>query len=341
MLAQVRKLRIAAVAISIFALASVASAQTEPQIEREMIQAYQAKNYDKALELGKKLIELDGKNATYPYNVACLYSLKGEGDNAIKSLQRAVELGFDNMELLESDADLTAIRNRPEYKTIVETAKKNQGKSLETYREKASKSEPLIFVPEGLAADKPVGCVVILHPFGGTAEWIVQRWKGAAKKMGVIVVAPRAVIPQDSGFRWQDVELADTIVMKALEAAKSKHKIDEKQIVISGFSEGASMTYALALRHGDTFCGAIPIAGRLSDPIAGWDDVKKRKLPRFVIMVGDKDQEDTVKNNREAEKKLEEAGAKAKLKVFPGVGHAFPEETDKELSEAVSSVIGG
>ncbi|MBL8880530.1 MAG: dienelactone hydrolase family protein, partial [Phycisphaerales bacterium] len=303
--------------------------------------AYRAKNYDKALDLGKKLAELDPNNPSHVYNLGCLYSLKGDGDSAVKSLEKAGQLGFDDLSLLESDEDLASIRNRPEYKAVVETVKKNRGKTLETYREKAEKSEPLIYIPEGISTEKPVGCVVVLHPFGGTAEWIVERWKGAAKKLNMLLIAPRAVIPQGDGFRWQDAELTDKIVMKAVEHAKSKHKIDDKKMVISGFSEGGTMTFVMAIRHGDVFCGAIPVGGTLPDPIAGWDEIKKRKLPRFVVMIGDQEPKSTLDNNRDAAKKLEEAGAKVKLNVYPGIGHEFPKDTEKEMSEAVSAVTGG
>lgn len=334
--------RIATVAIAVaLSLTAAVSAQTAQQIEQQMFAAYHAKDYDKAIEIGKKLSELDPQNPSHQYNLGCLFSLKGDADSAIKSLEKATELGFSDLHLIESDDDLASIRSRPEYKTIVDTVKKNRGKTLETYKEQAEKGEPLIYSPEGLPADKPVACVVVLHPFGGTAEWIVERWKGAAKKLGVLVVAPRAVIPQGQGFRWQDADLTDKIVMKALDYAKAKHKIDDKKIVISGFSEGGAMTFVMAMRHGDVFCGAIPVGGVMSDPLVGWDEIKKRKLPRFVIMIGDQEPKASLDNNREAVKKLEDAGAKTKLNIYPGLGHDFPKDTEKELSEAVSAVTGG
>lgn len=49
------------------------------------------------------------------YNVACYYSLKHDADNAFKYLAKAIDVGMDEIRLIERDADLDFIREDPRY----------------------------------------------------------------------------------------------------------------------------------------------------------------------------------------------------------------------------------
>jgi hypothetical protein len=57
------------------------------------------------------------------YNLACAHALSGEAKDALKALRQAVDKGFDDLELLESDKDLDTIRNSPQFKSLVEELK--------------------------------------------------------------------------------------------------------------------------------------------------------------------------------------------------------------------------
>jgi len=56
------------------------------------------------------------------YNLACAYVRLGDKAAAIKSLQRAVALGFADPTQLATDRDLAILRDEPEFKKVVETA---------------------------------------------------------------------------------------------------------------------------------------------------------------------------------------------------------------------------
>lgn len=65
--------------------------------------------YDKALELGY------GRPADTAYKVACAYALLNEPDQAFTWLQRSLAMGFLDLELLRSDADLASLRSDPRF----------------------------------------------------------------------------------------------------------------------------------------------------------------------------------------------------------------------------------
>jgi len=56
------------------------------------------------------------------YNLACAYVRLGDKAAAIKSLQRAVALGFADPTQLATDRDLATLRDEPEFKKVMETA---------------------------------------------------------------------------------------------------------------------------------------------------------------------------------------------------------------------------
>ncbi len=62
-------------------------------------------------------------NAGEFYNLACAYAVSGKGKDALKALRLAVDKGFDDLGLLESDKDLDSIRDTPQFKSLVEELK--------------------------------------------------------------------------------------------------------------------------------------------------------------------------------------------------------------------------
>ncbi len=86
---------------------------------------------DDAAQATRALLEstletLRGIERTHPrspdllYNLACLLALLGKPDDAMKSLEGAVESGWLNHQQIERDRDLDSLRGRPDYKTLLE-----------------------------------------------------------------------------------------------------------------------------------------------------------------------------------------------------------------------------
>jgi tetratricopeptide (TPR) repeat protein len=79
--------------------------------QRSLAYAYAgAGRHEDALAVDLKLVAMDPENAGYAYDLACTYALLGRADEAFAALDRAVDLGFDDEELLASDDDLAALR---------------------------------------------------------------------------------------------------------------------------------------------------------------------------------------------------------------------------------------
>lgn len=327
-------LRSAAVlALAILIPTTSLAQQDARELSAAVSRAYAAKDYATAIELNKKLVKLEPKNPTHAYNMACLLSLSGKTDDAQVWLTNAIKLGFADGELLRNDPDLKPIHDTPAYKAALEKLKDTDF----DFKQAADASEPLIIAPENLDNTKPAPMIVALHPYGGTADWIVAKWMHLARENGAILVAPRAVRPVAgrNGFQWGSTEEADYLVGRAIEQAESSYKVDQKHIVLTGFSQGAYMALQLGVKHADRVAGVISLAGRYDTGLA--EQLKDHK-PRFFLMVGDKDR--MLESNKTGARELRAAGAKVELQIYKDLGHAFPTNYEQELRKAMKFVTG-
>ncbi|MGR3309213.1 MAG: TPR end-of-group domain-containing protein [Candidatus Brocadiales bacterium] len=85
---------------------------------------YTAKGmYEKGLNVDLKLVKLKPANNLVHYNLACSYSLLGNINAAINTLEKAIDLGYKEVEHLERDSDLVNIRLDIRYKELIEKLK--------------------------------------------------------------------------------------------------------------------------------------------------------------------------------------------------------------------------
>jgi Flp pilus assembly protein TadD len=75
--------------------------------------------FERGLEVDRHLADLRPKDAIVQYNLACSYVLVGDRELGILSLERAVELGYDDLAHLERDRDLDPLRGDGRFQALV------------------------------------------------------------------------------------------------------------------------------------------------------------------------------------------------------------------------------
>jgi serine/threonine protein kinase/Flp pilus assembly protein TadD len=75
---------------------------------------------DQALEYIRRSLAIDPEDSGMLYNIACAYSLLGMSDEALSSLETAVDKGFGHKEWIEHDSDLDSIRGTPRFQAIAQ-----------------------------------------------------------------------------------------------------------------------------------------------------------------------------------------------------------------------------
>jgi len=74
--------------------------------------------FDESARVGEQILAAGEAHPTVAYNVACARARTGHLDAALASLARAVDLGFRDIELLEDDPDLAAVRSDPRFAMV-------------------------------------------------------------------------------------------------------------------------------------------------------------------------------------------------------------------------------
>jgi TolB-like protein/Flp pilus assembly protein TadD len=72
-----------------------------------------------ALEWARRASVRDAEDPGLLYNLACVYALSDMPEEAIKSLESAVENGFGHREWLENDSDLNGLRAEPRFQALL------------------------------------------------------------------------------------------------------------------------------------------------------------------------------------------------------------------------------
>jgi predicted esterase len=282
------------------------------------------------------------------YNVACMYSLLGKKDDAFRYLERSIELGGvapDMAAQIKSDSDFDNIRDDPRYAAIIAKLK---GESGETAEKEASGSEgkPVdpewqVTLPDGFDKSEEAVLIVALHPYGGNMEMTTGRWKEAAAELGAILLTPQGAFSlSDDSYEWgAKIDPIEESVLDAVDDVLEEYKVDKDKIVITGFSQGGSVAWALAVRNPDIFCGVIPVACKLPSGLDKALEDEEVKELRVFAAVGEDDNEELVDGCRRAVKRFKQLGAQAKLRVYEGVGHGLPDNAAAEQVKAVRFVI--
>lgn len=71
------------------------------------------------LKMDRKLVRLRPDNATAHYNLACSLALVRRKADALRALQRAIELGYDDYQWMAEDADLDGLKKSPEFHALL------------------------------------------------------------------------------------------------------------------------------------------------------------------------------------------------------------------------------
>jgi len=78
-----------------------------------------ANRLDEALPVHMKAAEFKQVAPVATYNIACVYSLKGDKDKAMQWLEKAVSLGFNDKEQVVNDTDFAGMKDDPRFQKLV------------------------------------------------------------------------------------------------------------------------------------------------------------------------------------------------------------------------------
>jgi len=187
----------------------------------------------------------------------------------------------------------------------------------------------LLYVPQGVSAERPAPLIVALHGAGGDALNVLGLFTAAAEREGVLVLAP------DSRGRTWDVILGGygpdvAFLDRALDDLFGRFTVDPGRIAAAGFSDGASYALSLGLTNGDLFGAVLAFSPGFMAPAS------RTGAPGIFISHGTRDEVLPIERcSRRLAPALRAAGYELDYLEFDG-GHVVPPEmTERALGRFV------
>jgi tetratricopeptide (TPR) repeat protein len=75
--------------------------------------------YAEGMQIDKRLVQLRPNDPLAHYNLACSFALLRRPEQALKTLRRAVELGYRDFRYMREDRDLDSIRHDPRFRQLL------------------------------------------------------------------------------------------------------------------------------------------------------------------------------------------------------------------------------
>lgn len=301
--------------------------------------AYEAGDWQTAIRVGYELTQHDPRDGRSAYNLACAYALDGQHKEALKWVYNAAREGYANPELMKSDADLEPIRQEPRFREALALVRANRSADFQAFQAWWDRRPLDVYVPDGVKSDG-APLIVALHGYGSEGDEIASRWKGVASEAGAVLVAPESgrPAPAGEGFQWTGSQEPEWVILRTIDRVEREHGIDAGRVILTGYSQGAFVALRFALKYPEKVAGVVSVAGLYDQALMPFNRFKEDEpLPRFVLMIGADDE--NVQTMREMKDALEARDADVRLEVYEGLGHAFPNNSEEELGEALSFAL--
>ncbi len=267
-----------------------------------------------------------------PFWTACGLSLLGRHDQALAALEEAVGQGlWWDSEWLEDDEDLAPLRLRPQFASIVGRSSRLREIYLGSYTPRTIVREP----DTHETADLPT--VVALHGWGGRAVDFVESWRPLLAEGWRVVAPESSQVLSSEFFVWTDRATAGRDLAAAYDALRAGHRIDERRLLVAGFSQGGGVAVSSVL-VGEPFPADrfMVFGAGLSDvdPVAlqALDHAAGRQV-RGWMAIGQDDPalSDAISLHSE----LDRHGIACRLEIMAHTGHTIPADSADLLRRGV------
>lgn len=200
----------------------------------------------------------------------------------------------------------------------------------------------------GARSDERVPMIVALHPMGGDPADLWQLFRRYPRRARFILPYGH---PNGGMFVWYDsvredvparVVAQETDRIATAVAALVYARPTVGKPLLTGFSQGGMMTFALVVTHPEAFAAAFPIGGFLPPslyPSAALSSVPRpATLPSVVAFHGALDLAVPTQGARDSIAELKRAGYIAELREYAGVEHDISAEELAEVFERIGRV---
>jgi phospholipase/carboxylesterase len=191
-------------------------------------------------------------------------------------------------------------------------------------------------------ADESAPLVVAIHGRGDRPESWIPTWRAFPAR--VQVALPRAESAHGDGFSWFELRDGMTDEELGAEVGAAEERLFRgvaelaagRRPIVTGFSQGGILTFAIAARRGSETARAFPVAGSCPGPLLPKEGERAAPLVAFH---GTEDRVLDIKWGRAAVAAFAERGNEATIREYPGVGHTVTDAMRADLWDAIEAAL--
>jgi phospholipase/carboxylesterase len=193
--------------------------------------------------------------------------------------------------------------------------------------------------------------IILLHGYGSN-EADLFGLKDALPKNSIIVAARAPYTMQDGAYQWYalttvngkregdaaQIEKSRELVSKFISELEAKYKITPNHVYLSGFSQGAVMSYATGLTEPAKLRGIAPLSGKMPAMTKGKIKVNTAiQSLRIFVSHGTGDNMIAYAEGKEAVSYLQSLGLKPEFHTYENMGHNINNSVVADLSRWLES----
>lgn len=188
----------------------------------------------------------------------------------------------------------------------------------------------------GANPNEKLPLMIVIHGLGDKPHHDWVRAIDVGSNVKVRMILPQAPTPHGTGFAWfpyraaglDQAALAEGIGAAAERLTRmievlQKQRATRGRAVVTGFSQGGMLSFAVVLARPDLVECAVPISGMLPAPLWPSGAPHAGGFPRIRALHGDADTVVPFEADRRLIERLRELGYPAELATFEATGHTI------------------
>jgi predicted esterase len=286
---------------------------------------------------------LAGAEATLPLHAGHIYSWRaallaelGRADDALDVLDAALAAGCRyKAEWLRDDRRLAPLLGLARFDDIVD-------RTASRYARMQADTRPQLeaFIPTSARPASGYPTLIALHGNNSNVGETEPCWKSATQ-LGWLVALPQSgeIGTSPNSFTWNDRDRTLAEVEQHLQDLRARSLVDERAVVLAGFSMGGLQALALVLTRRFKACGVVSVGAYLPHirEFRRLIESGNAEGVRFHIVVGAKDASG-YDGAKQLATELERAGVDVVFDARAELGHAYPRDMDETLRRGLTFI---
>ncbi|KAB0480494.1 phospholipase/carboxylesterase [Pseudomonas reinekei] len=204
---------------------------------------------------------------------------------------------------------------------------------------------PLKYLAQATPESRDQPLVIFLHGYGSNEQDLFGIKDELPKPYTYLSVrAPRVM--QEGSYQWfrkkgegayngetDDLKSSGQLLLDFISQATEKYHTQPDKVFLVGFSQGAIMSYEVALRHPEAVGGIAALSGRIL-PVLRSELIPDEKRQSLAIFIGHgtADKRLPYSDGTEANSLLQSISLEPEFHAYQGVGHSISAEEVQDLS---------